>query len=962
MAEGDAEEVVLGALARGLPAALIEARAPFAVRWANVAFVRLLGRDEPVEGLPFLALLGCPDRGLAAMFEGLGASGTSVVVGSGEGPRPREHELILLPAAEEAAVLVLVRDITDREASHRRLEAENLHLALLANVTRELSSLDANRVVDAAVGAACSIVNGPAAIYLVGAAGDVTRRATAGMSAALTDVLPFSVPPGHFAALTRALESGQRQTLPYAVNLPREERDALRESGARWLTVTPIRGRQGIVGAVVILWRQRTPGDMLSVIDLVAGHLGIALEHARAYRAAEDERTQLELILAQIPDAVLISDAAGRLERTNAAGRRLLGLGPNDPLPSLDALPIRIAWTDPEGRPSGSYEGQLARALRGEAMTGRVAHLSAADSGVSRWLQSAAAPLRNPAGTIIGMVGVLTDITEVTQAQRRLQLLVEASGALASSLDSTNALAEIAHLAVQSFADWCAIDLIEDGAVRRLPVAHADPAKAALARELERLGPHAATVVLAAEPAIYDDVGCMQLVGAAQRAGDPAFAEALALRSCITAPMIARGQRLGVMHLASAESARRYEGADLAVAEVLAWRAALAIDRARLYEDAREANRRKDEFLAVVSHELRTPLAPLLTWAEILRRQPDAAHARQAASVIERNIHLLRGLITELLDLASITGGKLHLDRAAHDLSDVVRDTATDMAPLVEDKGISLDLRPAREPLPVEIDRGRVVQIITNLVSNAVKFTPRGGTITVSTAQEGDQARLAVRDTGAGISPDFLPHVFEMFRQGEEGSRRVHGGLGIGLALARQITELHGGDIEARSEGTGRGAEFIVRLPLREPEVAVRDGWPAHEVPPAALDDTRVLLVEDVPDSREAMREVLEQFGADVVPAHDGRDALEKLATANPDLVLCDLRMPVMDGYEFVRHVRADPTRSGLPVVAVSGFGSEESRSACRDAGFDAYLAKPVDSSALVTSIRNALRARRKAS
>src|SRR5207244_4411589 len=163
----------------------------------------------------------------------------------------------------------------------------------------------------------------------------------------------------------------------------------------------------------------------------------------------------------------------------------------------------------------------------------------------------------------------------------RLQLLVEASGALASSLDSTNALAEIAHLAVQSFADWCAIDLIEDGAVRRLPVAHADPAKAALARELARLGPHAARAVLAA---------------------------------------------------------------------------ALAIDRARLYEEAREANRRKDEFLAVVSHELRTPLAPLLTWAEILRRQPDAAHARQAAGVIERNIHLLRGLITELLDLASITG------------------------------------------------------------------------------------------------------------------------------------------------------------------------------------------------------------------------------------------------------------------------------------------------------------------
>jgi len=190
----------------------------------------------------------------------------------------------------------------------------------------------------------------------------------------------------------------------------------------------------------------------------------------------------------------------------------------------------------------------------------------------------------------------------------------------------------------------------------------------------------------------------------------------------------------------------------------------------------------------------------------------------------------------------------------------------------------------------------------------------------------------------------------------------VQGGLGIGLALARQITDLHGGDIEARSEGAGRGAEFIVRLPLREPEVAVQDLRLPLDVSPAVLEDTRVLLVEDVADSREAMREMLEQFGARVVPANDGRDALQKLDGAAADLVVCDLRMPTMDGFEFVRRLRADPKRAELPVVAVSGFGSEESRSACREAGFDAYLAKPVDSSALVASIRNALRARRQAS
>src|SRR3989454_2879086 len=417
-------------------------------------------------------------------------------------------------------------------------------------------------------------------------------------------------------------------------------------------------------------------------MEQIAGQIGMALDQAREYRAAEDERARLELILAQIPDAVLIADAAGHLERTNAAGRRLLGLQLSDALPSLDALPATITWRQLDGRPAPAGERQLARALRGDRTAG-IAHLCAADSGEARWFQSTAAPLRDHEGTICGMVGVLTDITEIRRVQERLQLLVDASFALASSLDYTRGLEEVAHLVVRSFADWCAVDLLEDGGVRRLPVAHADPAKAPLAAELERLGAEAGSLVLAAEPAIHHDVRRAQLVSAAERANDPELLAALDLRSCMTAPIAARGRTLGLMHFASAESGRRYERADLAVAEVLAWRAALAIDRARLYDEAREANRRKDEFLAVVSHELRTPLAPLLTWAEILRRRPDAPHARQAADVIERNIRLLRGLISELLDLASITGGKMRLDRAPHDLNDLVRAAADDLAPHV---------------------------------------------------------------------------------------------------------------------------------------------------------------------------------------------------------------------------------------------------------------------------------------
>ena len=958
------ESAVLEALASvGLSVALIDGQKPFRVRWANAAFARELGRGGAVEGQPLLALMGCADAGAVAVLERVHAEGsTCLVLGLGEGRHRRERELILLPVPSPSgarAVLVLARDVSEREHARGRLEGENFRLAQLATITRQLLSLEPTRVLDAAAAAACTISNGPTAIYLVGTGGEIRRTATAGMAIDLADLMPLVLRPGQLPLLARALETGRRQSTPYAPTLPPDEHTLLRDAAARWLVVTPIRGRQGILGALLTLWRQRTPGEALPFMDLIAGQIGMAVEHAREYRAAEDERTRLELILAQIPDAVLIADAAGRLQRTNAAGRRLLGLRPSDALPSLDALPATITWTQPDGQPAPGGERQLARALRGDPTAG-IAHLSGADSGEERWFQSTAAPLRDHEGTIFGMVGVLTDISEMRRVQERLQLLVDASFALASSLDYKRNLEEFAQLVVRSFADWCAVDLLEDGEVRRLRVAHADPAGAPLAAELERLGAEAGALVLAAEPAIHHDLRRAQLVSAAERANDSEFLSALDLRSCMTAPITARGRTLGLMHFASAESGRRYERADLAVAEVLAWRAALAIDRTRLYDEAREANRRKDEFLAVVSHELRTPLAPLLTWAEILRRRPDAQHAVQAADVIERNIRTLRGLISELLDLGSITGGKMRLERAPHDLNDLVRTVAEDLSPQATEKGIGFELRSATEPLPVEADSDRIRQVVANLISNALKFTPAGGTITVATEQAAGDACLRVRDTGSGIAPAFLSHVFEMFRQAEEGPRRVKGGLGIGLALARQITELHGGDIEARSEGLGRGAEFIIRLPLRERAAGAEavDG----EFP-ASLEDTRVLLVEDAPDSREAMREVLEQFGAQVVPATNGQDALEKLngTAPAPHLVLCDLRMPVMDGYEFVRRLRADPLRAELPVVAVSGFG-EESRRASRDAGFDAYLAKPVDASTLVTFIQNTLRARRQAS
>ncbi|TMB46349.1 MAG: hypothetical protein E6J55_02460, partial [Deltaproteobacteria bacterium] len=294
MAEGILERAVLEALAAaGLPTALVDGTAPFRVRWANAAFARSLRLGAAADGRPLLELLGGNNEGLATILRGLRDEGLSVVVGSRSRTRERERELSLLPVPgpdREPAVLVLAHDVTEREETRRRLEAENLRLALFASVARRVASIDPTRVVEAAVGAACTIANGPTAIYLVGHEGEITRTATAGTSATIAGLLPRTVRPGRLKLLRRALELGCRQSLPYAPGVPADERTLLGEAAARWLVATPIRGRHGVLGALLTLWRQRRPGEALPLIDLIADQVGMALEHARRPGRGRDPR------------------------------------------------------------------------------------------------------------------------------------------------------------------------------------------------------------------------------------------------------------------------------------------------------------------------------------------------------------------------------------------------------------------------------------------------------------------------------------------------------------------------------------------------------------------------------------------------------------------------------------------------------------------------------------------------
>ena len=382
--------------------------------------------------------------------------------------------------------------------------------------------------------------------------------------------------------------------------------------------------------------------------------------------------------------------------------------------------------------------------------------------------------------------------------------------------------------------------------------------------------------------------------------------------------------------------------------------------RTRQYEETvtqlEAASTAKDDFLAVLSHELRTPLTPILGWASILKKNA-SPEQRRAAEAIERNALLQSRMVDDLLDMARVAHGTMKLDLEILDMSAVIRTALEASARQLEKKSIRLEVAQSGEPLLVQGDAGRLQQVFRNILSNAVKFTSSGGSIRIALSRENDNARLVVSDTGVGISPEFLPFIFDMFRQQERGSRREHEGLGIGFSLVKRLVEIHKGTVEVTSAGTGRGTQVTVCLPLAAEIEDIDNAAPATaRLSATTLAGLSLLIVEDSEDSRDALRAVLQQLGARVLLAGDGREALDIVAKAAPDLVLCDLRMPVMDGFEFVRELHRSPVSP--PVVAISGLASDADRERTRNAGFEAHIKKPFDEATVAAAVAAALRHR----
>ena len=400
------------------------------------------------------------------------------------------------------------------------------------------------------------------------------------------------------------------------------------------------------------------------------------------------------------------------------------------------------------------------------------------------------------------------------------------------------------------------------------------------------------------------------------------------------------------------ESARRSATALIALVEGLLDGSA----KARL--DAEAANRAKDEFIAMISHELRTPLGAILIWAQLLRAEElDATATTRAVGMIERSTKTLAQLIDDLLDVSRIIAGKLTFEARPVDLRFVVEAALDAAQPAAESKGLTIERVIETGVPPISGDAGRLQQVVGNLLANAIKFTPEGGRVEVALQRSGARARIRVRDTGSGIRAEFLPFIFERFRQADNTSTRKQKGLGLGLAIARHIVEMHGGSIEAASSGEGEGSTFTVTLPLvlRDEEeagagrAAEDDGASAE----TTLSGVRILIVDDEEDAREAMVVLLSQAGASVECAGSAAEALSLLRVRPPDLLLSDIAMPGEDGYSLIRQVRSlGPDRGGrIPAAALTAYATLDDRRKALLAGYDEHIPKPVDPQRLIATV-----------
>jgi PAS domain S-box-containing protein len=808
-------------------------------------------------------------------------------------------------------------------------------------------------------------------------------------------------------------------------------------------------------------------------------------ERRKQTEAIRLSREWLATSLRSIGDAVITTDRAGVITFMNPVAEQLTGWT----MAAAEGRRLRDVFVILAEDTRETVASPVERVMREGVVIGLANHtILVRRDGGELAIDDSAAPIRTDGGELAGVVLVFRDVTAERLADRQRTFVARAVEQLNSSLDYERTLATIARLAVPTIADWSAVDMVDDGQVRRLAVAHVDPAKVRFVEDIERRYPPdpdapqgVHNIIRTGQAEMVSEIPASLIEAGARDAEHLRLIRELSLHSYIAVP-IKRGERtIGVISFVTAESRRVYREADLAFARSLADRAAVAVDNALLYREAQQAradaalerdrlaaliqssptgiaimrgpelryelinepylrivplaaigkrardlltepgraealaevlrtghplvasehrverpgpdgdetmyvdytvqplrdaagrpdrlvtfardvteqvsarrrveaaraeaelaNRSKDEFLAMLGHELRNPLAPIMTAVQLmsLRGDDGLQHER---TVIERQLKHIVRLVDDLLDVSRITRGKVELRRERVELAEIVADAIEQASPLFEQGRQVLETDVPRHGLVVLADRQRLAQVIANLLNNASKYTEPGGRIIVTGSRQGERVLVQVRDTGIGIAPEMLSRIFDVFVQQPQAIDRSRGGLGLGLTIVKNLVAMHDGEVSATSDGPGKGTQLTVSLPAAGDLPTEPVAAPAP--PPRAVDggSTRVLIVDDNEDAADLLSMVLEARGFVTRVAADGPSALRVASEFKPTTALLDIGLPVMDGFELARRLRAMPELAPLRLIAVTGYGQDTDRQRSRDAGFDHHLVKPID-------------------
>jgi PAS domain S-box-containing protein len=644
----------------------------------------------------------------------------------------------------------------------------------------------------------------------------------------------------------------------------------------------------------------------------------------------------LASIIRSSQDAIVSKGLDGIIRSWNGAAERMFGYT------AADAIGRHISMLIPPERLT--EEDEIIGRLRAGGFVDHFETVRLRRSGEPVHVSLTISPIKDDTGRVVGASKIVRDISDRvrTEAQlrsrtERLRLLSEAAGILLSTADAATMLRRLfdkigPYFGLDSYLNY----MVDEGSGSlRLACAagvspHTDPDPS----EVQFGQAVCGKVALHREP-----IHAMRI----QQSDDPMVqpAKPLGIRAYSCHPLLSDGRLLGTLSFAS-RTREEFDADELIFFGTICQYLSAAYERLRLLEKLREADLRKDEFLATLAHELRNPLAPLINALEIMKRaQGEPAVLGQALQTMDRQLAQVTRLVEDLLDVSRITRNMIALRRRQVTLAAILHDATEMCRPLADAAGVTVDVSLPETPVVLDADSLRLTQVFANLLNNACKYTPSGGRVCVRAERQGSQVRVSVRDTGEGIPSDRLQAIFNMFSQIEGSLERSRGGLGIGLTLARRLTELHGGTIEAHSEGPGHGSEFVVVLPT----VAAQQELP--EPPPGDASShgqsRRVLVVDDNRDSADSLAMLLRMSGHDARVAHDGLEAIAAGARFRPEVVLLDIGLPGLTGYDTCRRMRGEPWGCDITFVAITGWGNDRDRSRSREAGFDHHLVKPID-------------------